>query len=170
VARRGIGRTFQIVKPFAHMTVLENVMVGAFARTARVAEAQARALETLELVGLGRYREHLAASLSIGHRKRLELAKALAARPRLLLLDEVMGGLAPPEVTAMIQLLRRIAAGGVTMVLIEHVMKAVMSLSDRVVVLQNGQVIAVGRPEEIGRDPRVIEAYLGEEYRHAAGG
>ena len=168
VALRGIGRTFQIVKPFSNMTVLENVMIGAFTTSRDIAWARERAAATLETVGLSRYRNYLASSLPIGDRKRLELARVLAMESKLLLLDEAMGGLNPSEVAVMIKLIRKIAEQGVTLLIIEHVMKAIMSLSDRIIVLQDGRVIAEGAPEAIGKDRKVIEAYLGEEYFHAA--
>jgi branched-chain amino acid transport system permease protein len=169
IARQGIGRTFQIVKPFSNLSLLENVMIGALAACPRPAEARRRAFHTLGLVGLRRGHDAPVGSLPIGDRKRLELARAIATGARLLLLDEVMGGLNPAEVGAMISLLKQIAQSGVTLLVIEHVMRAVMSLSDRVIVLEHGTIIAEGTPGEIGRNPRVIEAYLGEEYLHAAG-
>jgi len=150
------------------MTVLENVMIGAFTTSRDIAWARERAAATLETVGLSRYRNYLASSLPIGDRKRLELARVLAMESKLLLLDEAMGGLNPSEVAVMIKLIRKIAEQGVTLLIIEHVMKAIMSLSDRIIVLQDGRVIAEGAPEAIGKDRKVIEAYLGEEYFHAA--
>ncbi len=169
VALKGIGRTFQIVRPFSHMTVLENVMIGSFRCSRYVADVKEKALQILELVGLSRYRDYISSSLSIGDRKRLELARALAMDSKLLLLDEVMGGLNPREVGEMIQLLQKIAQRGVTFLIIEHVMRAIMTLSQRIIVLHYGQIIAEGTPKEIGGNPQVIEAYLGEEYLHIAG-
>ena len=168
VALSGIGRTFQIVRPFSHMTVLENVLIGSLTSHPHIHTAREKALQTLDLVGLFPYRDYLASSLPIGNRKRLELARTLATDSKLLLLDEVMGGLNPREVVEMINLLQSIARQGMTLLVIEHVMKAIMTLSHRVVVLHYGEVIAEGSPLEIGRNPKVIEAYLGEEYLHAA--
>lgn len=164
ICRRGIARTFQVVKPFGNMTVWQNVMVGAFLRVRRADEARARAAEVLELVGLWPRRHDLARGLTIGLRKRLEVARALATRPRLVLLDEVMGGLNATEVQSIIGLVRDVRARGVTVLVIEHVMAAVMSLSDRIVVLHHGEKIAEGPPAHVARHPDVIQAYLGEEY------
>jgi branched-chain amino acid transport system ATP-binding protein len=167
VCRRGIGRTFQIVQPFNSLTVMENVRVGAFRAVQDPGQATRDAEAVLALVGLGRRRDALPPSLTIADRKRLELARALATRPRLLLLDEVMAGLRPAETLEMIEVARRIHASGITLLVIEHVMRAVMSLSHRVVVLHHGEKIAEGTPREVSRDAGVIRAYLGEEYRLA---
>ena len=168
ICRRGLTRTFQIVQPFANLTVLENVMVGAFARTDAAGEARRAAGEVLDFVGLGRFREYPARSLTLAGRKRLEVAKALATQPELLLLDEVMAGLNPREVAEVVALLRRVRDEGTSILVIEHVMHAIMRLCDRIVVIHHGQQIAEGPPEAIAHDPRVVEAYLGEEYLLAA--
>jgi branched-chain amino acid transport system ATP-binding protein len=163
ICRRGLARTFQIVQPFVNLTALENVMVGAFNRTDDVAAARAHALEVLDFVGLGARRDALARELTLPDRKRLEMARGLATRPELLLLDEVMSGLNPTEIEAIIGLIRRIHAQGVSLLIIEHVMRAIMALSQRIVVLHHGEKIAEGEPAAVARDRRVVEAYLGEE-------
>lgn len=158
----GLSRTFQIVKPFGNLTTLENVLVGAYNRTATYEEARKKALETLEFVGLYEKRNQRAAELTVPDQRRLELARALATGPELLLLDEVMAGLTPAEVNEVMELIREVNSRGVTIFIIEHLMKALMGLSDRVLVLHHGERIALGTPAEIAADEQVIEAYLGE--------
>jgi len=161
ICRLGLCRTFQIVRPFGDMTVLENTMIGAFLRHSDRREAEHRALAVLERVGLASRENQIARTLTLAGRKRLEVAKALATQPRLLLLDEVMAGLTTVETDEMIALIRDLRDGGLTVLLIEHNMHAVMSLSDRVVVLHHGHKIGDGLPSAIAGDPAVIAAYLG---------
>ncbi|HET9823515.1 MAG TPA: ABC transporter ATP-binding protein [Burkholderiaceae bacterium] len=160
-AREGMTRTFQIVQPFAAQTVRENIAVGAHLHERRRAAALAAAEAVAARVGLAAQLDKPAADLTVAGRKRLELARALATRPRLLLLDEVLAGLNPQEIAEMIPVVRGIAGGGITVFMIEHVMQAVMSLAERVWVLAQGQLIAEGTPGEVTRDARVVEAYLG---------
>ncbi len=172
IARLGIGRTFQVVKPFASMTVRENAAIGALfgSSAARMPTSAAFAWsdEVLELVGLSPKASQTVGSLTIPDRKRLEVARALATKPKLLLLDEVMAGLNPVEVDQALEMVRRIHASGVTIVLIEHVMRVVVGVCTRAVVLHMGQFLAQGTPQEVLQDRRVIEAYLGEKYAQRA--
>ncbi len=160
-ARLGIGRTYQVPATFEDMTILENVMVGAFLRHAHPADARTEAMRILEFTGLMAQAPHRAKTLGTPGRKRLEIARALATGPRLLLLDEALSGLTPLEIQQAIALVRQIHQGGVTLVIVEHIMEVVLNLAQRVIVFNHGQVIATGRPEAIVNDPKVIEAYLG---------
>ena len=164
VCAAGIGRTFQIVKPFAGLTVLDNVMVGGFLKEKTRAGARAVAMDVLKRLRLDAKAELPASSLTLPDRKRLEVARALATRPKLLLLDEVMAGLRPTETDMMVEVFRDLnRADGLTILLIEHVMRAVMALAQKVVVLHHGEIIARGAPEDVVRNPAVLECYLGEE-------
>lgn len=162
ICRLGLARTFQIVQPFPHLSVVENVMIGAFNRTRAVADARRVAEEVLAVTRLDRLAHRPAHALPIGGRKRLELARALATGPRVLLLDEVMAGLTSSEVEETVAIIRRIGDSGVSILVIEHVMAAVMGCSDRIAVLHHGELIAQGPPGEVARDPTVVDAYLGE--------
>jgi branched-chain amino acid transport system ATP-binding protein len=155
-------RTFQITQPFARLSVRENVMVGAFLRYPRRAAAMRVAEAAAGRVGMGRMLDMRAGDLTVAGRKRLELARALATEPRLLLLDEVMAGLNPTEISEIVAIVRSIRADGVTILLIEHVMQAVMSLAERIHVINQGRIVARGTPAEIAVDPVVVEAYLGQ--------
>jgi branched-chain amino acid transport system ATP-binding protein len=172
IARLGISRTFQVVKPFHNLTVLENVMVGALfgsrggAREVRAAWQQAK--EILEFVGLVRRAHAPAESLNVPERRRMELARALAMRPTILLLDEVMAGLNPTEIDAAVDLIKRIRDRGITVLVIEHVMRAIRNLSDRVMVLYHGEKLTEGSPEEVLNNPDVVAAYLGRRYAEQA--
>jgi branched-chain amino acid transport system ATP-binding protein len=164
ICAAGIGRTFQIVKPFAGLTVEENVLVGALLRRPQVEPARAKALEVLELLGLLPLARQPIRSLTLPDRKRLEVARALATEPRLLLLDEVLAGLRPIETDRMVALLQDLnRRTGLTILLIEHVMRAVMALADQIIVLDHGEKIAAGTPREVVTNPAVIESYLGAE-------
>jgi len=163
VCRRGIGRTFQIVRPFPALTVEDNVMVGALLRHGDPRQAMQRAHDVLRRLDLHDKRLQLGGSLTLPDRKRLEVARALATEPKLLLLDEVMAGLRPTETDRIVDILKELNAGGLTILLIEHVMRAVMSLATRVLVLHHGAAIAEGSPAEVVRDPAVVQSYLGAE-------
>jgi len=164
LARLGMGRTHQVVRPLNELSVRENVMVGACfgRRNLDLRRAAARADEVLNLVGLASRADQLASVLNVAQKKRLELARALASDPDLLLLDEVLAGLNPAEITAMLDTIRQVRQSGVTIVIIEHVMHALMNISDRVVALDYGKQIAAGTPAEVAHDAQVIEAYLGD--------
>jgi branched-chain amino acid transport system permease protein len=166
-AALGVGRTFQIVQPFASMTVEENIMVGAFHRHRDVGDAREAARETAHRMGLGPSLDVEARSLTIGGLKRLEVARVMAMQPRVLLLDEVMAGINQADVRRAVDLMLSIRDTGVSIIAIEHVMQAVMALSDHVIVLQSGEVISEGAPRDVVREPRVVEAYLGKGFSHA---
>jgi branched-chain amino acid transport system ATP-binding protein len=162
ICKLGMARTWQMVRPLAKMTVLDNVMVGALCRTNSLRTARGRSMEQLRVVRLEDKTRFPADSLPIGERKKLEMARVLATQPRLLLLDEVMGGLNPTETQEIIELILGIRKRGVTQMVIEHNMKAIMSISDRIVVLNSGEKLAEGTPEEVVNNQEVIDAYLGE--------
>jgi branched-chain amino acid transport system ATP-binding protein len=166
-SRLGIARTFQVVRSFDSMTVLENVMVGAYARYARTRKAMAHALATLEFTGLAARADVPAHALTPAEKRRLEVARALATEPRLLLLDEMLTGLTPVEAAAGVQLVRDVRARGITVIMVEHVMEILLPLIDRAVVLDLGRVLTIGQPAEVVRNPEVIRAYLGERYAAA---
>ena len=165
--RRGVARTFQVVKSFETMSVIDNVIVGALARTTIMREARRKAWDVLEFAGLAGRAEVAAADLIPSEKRRLEVARALATGPKLLLLDEVLTGLTPIEAQSGVELVRKVRATGVTVLMVEHVMEIVMPLVDRAIVLDLGKVLVEGRPAEIVRHPKVISAYLGD--RHAVG-
>jgi len=164
ICHRGIARTFQLIQVFADMTALDNVAVGALLRTNDLGKAQRKALSYLEQLNLVDRQRVYAKNLTLVDRKKLELARALATEPKLLLLDEVASGLNPSEVVEFVRVVREINASGITIVMIEHVMEAVMNIAQRIVVLDGGRMIGEGSPQEIVSDPHVIEAYLGEGY------
>lgn len=164
VCNKRIARTFQLVKPFKVKTVLYNTMVGAYIRSTNPAEVRDMALDVLETLKLADKKDVLAKNLTIADRKRLEVARAMATNPEMLLLDECMAGLRPNEVDEMLDILRGIRSRGVTIFVIEHIMRAIMTLSDRVAVIHFGSKVMEGTPQEVSRDERVIKAYLGESY------
>ena len=163
ICKLGLGRTYQIVQPFLNLTVLENTMVGALLRNSSVKEARKKAEEILEFVGLSNRKDVVGGALNIPELKRMEVARALATEPKVLLLDEVMAGLNPTESEQVIELVRNIRENGTTIVIIEHVMKAIMNLSDRIYVLNQGKLIATGTPSEFTQNSEVIKSYLGEK-------
>jgi branched-chain amino acid transport system ATP-binding protein len=167
ICHLGIGRTFQVVKPLARMTVLENVTASAFCRVNTIKEAKDQALSVLEFCNLADQNEKLAKSLPIAGRKRLDIARALATKPDLLLLDEVAAGLNPGELEEAIGVIKKIKDNGISILIVEHIMKVMMTISDRIHAINFGQTIAEGTPQEVANNPAVIEAYLGEQ--HAQG-
>ncbi|HSR10736.1 MAG TPA: ABC transporter ATP-binding protein, partial [Thermodesulfobacteriota bacterium] len=162
ICRLGLARTFQVVQVFREMTTWENVMLGAFCRTADTSSAYNTALETLKFTGLYEKRDARVSNLTIADHKRLEISKALATQPRLLILDEAMAGLNATETVEAIELIKKIRERGVTLIVVEHVMEVIMSISERVVVFESGRKIAEDAPRNIVKNPKVIEAYLGD--------
>ena len=162
ICKLGLARTFQVVKRFAQLSVLDNVMVGAYNRTNNDDEARESAQEILDFLGMNEMTDQLAGSLSVAGRKRLEIARVVATEPKMILFDEAMAGLRPKETDEIIELVRQISKRGIALLLVEHVMKVIMSLSDRIVVIHHGKKIAEGKPEQIVQDKAVIDAYLGE--------
>ncbi len=165
ICRLGIGRTFQVVKPLKRMTVLDNVIASAYLHAKSKSEAVKTAEETIEFCGLTPVMSKTAKSLPIASRKRLEITRALATKPKLMLLDETAAGLNPSESEQAIQLIKKIRDSGITIMIVEHIMKVIMSISDRILAINHGMVITEGTPEEVARHPQVIAAYFGEEYR-----
>ena len=164
VCRLGIGRTFQVVKPLKRLTMLENVMSGAFLRTNKTRVAQEKAMQALDFCEITDRKDLIAKDLPIADKKRMEVARALATEPQPILLDETAAGLNPKAVEKMMEIVRKIRDAGITCVVVEHVMKFIMGISDRIMCINFGQEIAVGTPQEIGNHPEVIKAYLGEDY------
>jgi branched-chain amino acid transport system ATP-binding protein len=163
ICKLGIGRTFQIVKPLRRMTVLENVMTAAFNHTGSFSQAREKAMEIMEFCELAGKRDYTASALTLGDRKRLEIGRALATGPKLLLLDETMAGLTPQEQAEGVQLIRKIRQTGTTIIIVEHIMHVIMNLCDRILCINYGQQLAQGTPAEVGNNQAVIEAYLGKE-------
>lgn len=164
ICHMGICRTFQIVQSFSEMTVLENVMMGAFCRHPNTREAMRKADEIIQFTGLAEKRDQLAGSLTLADQKRIELARTVATEPEVILLDEVMAGLNPSETEQAIELIRKVQQKGLTIIVVEHVMEVIMSISQRIAVFDSGSFIVDGLPEKVVRDERVIQAYLGEAY------
>lgn len=164
ICREGIARTFQLTRPFGELSVFDNVLIGALLRRKNIDEAKELATGVLSEFGLLEKRDVLSKDLNVIERKQLEFARALATEPKLLLLDEVMAGLRPVEIERVLNIIRRVRKRGITIVVIEHVMKAIMGVADRIIVLNHGEKIAEGKPKEIQENEVVIKAYLGEEY------
>jgi branched-chain amino acid transport system ATP-binding protein len=164
LCKKGLARTFQIVKPFRTKSVLYNVMVGSFVTTDKTVVAEEKAMNVLKILSFENKKDERAGNLTIAELKRLEIARALATEPKLLLFDEVMAGLRPAEVDEMVQIIKKLRDQGITIFVIEHIMRAIMALSDRIVVIHFGKKIAEGPPQEVASDENVIKAYLGDEY------
>jgi len=164
ICKAGIARTFQLSRPFADLTVIENLMVGGFVRSANLAEIRAKAAAIADFLGMGRQGGIEVQHLTAFDRRKLELGRALSTEPKLLLMDEVVAGATPSEAQEMVELVRRIQGRGITILIVEHVMKVIMALSERVIVMESGRLIADGIPREVVREPQVLKAYFGEGY------